>query len=273
MEVQDSERPRWNTFFLLSAGDQSPQVTAITNAIERHRYILYGVVAVLFLLAFNGEWRVRPDSAMYRGLGHSLATGKGYKFGNYGGRSLYAGLPVMLAGLEKVFGPSPLPPIVLITAMAIACIVLSYKLTRLRFDRWVAICVACGVGINGQLLRRGNEILTDVPFLLGVLMALYGWELLRQRWSMPSMTSTPSASAQRWWPSLVWLIAGLMLAATTRPTFWALAIAWLAACAWGLIVGPNRRFYLLCFSILAAIWIAALLADPRVRCFNPLGGG
>src|SRR5438270_10054936 len=87
---------------------------AITDGIVRHRNTLFAIVIIIFLLAFNGQWRVGRDSALYRGLGHSLASGKGYKFGEFSSRQIYPGLPVVIAGLEKLFGPRDLPPILFV---------------------------------------------------------------------------------------------------------------------------------------------------------------
>ena len=48
--------------------------------IIRHRWWLLGTLIIVYALSFTGEWRVGRDSALYRGLGHSLATGRGFSF-------------------------------------------------------------------------------------------------------------------------------------------------------------------------------------------------
>src|SRR5437764_8307580 len=78
--------------------------TPLTRGIVKNRHILWITLAVFYLLAFNGTWRVGRDSALYRGLGHSLASGKGYTFGEFSSRQIYPGFPVLLAGMEKLFG-------------------------------------------------------------------------------------------------------------------------------------------------------------------------
>src|SRR3954469_22544467 len=164
--------------FFDRAGEEVPR-TPLTDAIVRHRRVFYIAIAVFYALAFTGQWRVGRDSALYRGLGHSLATGHGYHFGAFSSRQIYPGLPVLLAGLEKVFGPASAPPIILIHLFSLGCIVLTYKLVRLRFPQWVAVIVACMLAANGWFLELTNEIRDDIPFLFGMLMALYGWERLR----------------------------------------------------------------------------------------------
>ena len=235
--------------------------TPLTRGIVKNRHIFWIVLAVFYLLAFNGQWRVGRDSALYRGLGHSLATGKGYTFGEFGSRQIYPGFPVLLAGLEKLFGPRDLPPILLMNLMSLGCLIVTYKLVRLRFPEWVAVVVTFAVGINGWYMELSEELLADIPFLLGMLIALYGWERLRS-------DDSPKVGP------LACLFAGIALAALMRPTFWILAIAWVLVCAWGLISdAPKRRFYATCLAVLIVVWFAIALADPRVRGFHPLAGG
>jgi hypothetical protein len=251
--------------------DPAPQRlrAPLTDAIVRHRNILWGTLVVIALLAFNGTWRVGRDSALYRGLGHSLATGHGYSFGNFAKQQIYPGLPVLLAGLEKVFGQRDLPPILLIHAFSLGCLVFTYELVRLRYPQWVAVIVTFCVGINGWFLELTNEILADIPFLFGMLVALYGWERLRM--AILDDAAAPVPRRRRIVRAIVCLILGLAIAALMRPTFWILAAAWVLVCLWGLIAGPHRRFYAACLAILAVAFVAVTLF--RTKSFNPFAGG
>ena len=58
---------------------------------------------VVFMRGF-GEWWPSDDSAVYLGLARSLAEGKGYTFNGQVNTSLSPGLPLALAGIEKVAG-------------------------------------------------------------------------------------------------------------------------------------------------------------------------
>ena len=175
---------------------------------------------------------------------------------------------MLLAGLEKIFSLAAWPGILVMHLMALGCLVLTYKLVRLHFPRWLAILVTFCVGMNSWFIELSNELLTDIPFLLGVLMALYGWERLRI-----AVADKSVADRRKLVRPLIWLILGLALAAVIRPTFWVLAGAWVIVCVWGLIVGPARRLYAICLSILFVVWLAAALIDPRVRGFRPFQGG
>src|SRR5690242_5638871 len=78
----------------------------ISDAIARHRKLLFILIGVLYVLGFNGKWRLGLDSANYRGLALNIAHGNGYTFGDWAPRQVYPGLPYVFAGIEKVFGPS-----------------------------------------------------------------------------------------------------------------------------------------------------------------------
>lgn len=241
-----------------------PKIPWLTNLLVRYRRILMALCVLFYLLSFNGRWRIGLDSSIYRGLARNIARGEGYHFGEFGAEHAYPGLPLLLAGVNKLVGDNPFRPALaqfLIVIMALLTIWVTYRLIQLHYPEWMAVTVACGLAINGRFLELSNELLTDVPFLLGLMSSLYGWELLR----------AARAPGQRT-RALTLLTAGLLLAAVMRPTFWVLALAWLCACAWGLIVGP-RKFYLTTLAILLLVWIAFACFDPRTKGFAPLGGG
>ena len=254
-----------------------------------HRRLLFIIAVGYLLMGFNGQWIHERDTSMYRGLGHTLATGQGYTFGEFASSVIYPGLPLILAGLEITFGETALPAIILMNLVALATLVITYRLVRLYFSEWIAIAVTVGVGINARFVQVAQEIMTDLPFLLGVMLFLYGWERLKlafqgqkaegrgQNQKEDGATDSSSGSAFRPLPSalraLAYLVPGLILALSMRPTFWILAVAWGLVCVWGLLRGPGRRFYAICLGLVFFAGVAFFFFDPRTRGFNPLGGG
>src|SRR5947209_3776252 len=91
-------------------------------------------------------------------------------------------------------------------------------LVRLRALGYALTTVVL-LGLNRIFLEQSNELLSDVPFLLGLMLSLYGYERLRR-----------AAGTRQWAVATATATAGLALAALTRPTFWILAVAWVAAC-------------------------------------------
>ncbi|HEY7116097.1 MAG TPA: hypothetical protein VH475_05910 [Tepidisphaeraceae bacterium] len=208
----------------------------LLDLIPRWRWGFFVLVAVLMVLSFNGQWRVGRDSAAYRGLGHQLATTGRYIFRDKQDAAIYSdqqdtrypGLPMMLAGTELAFGRSDRAAVLVVMLMAVATLVLSYRLARPALPAWLAVAVVFGMGANGRFLEHGNEILSDIPFLLGVVASLLAFDRL--------MKATSGRSRVL---ALTLLVIGLLFAAAMRPTFWVLAIALAATCAWGLI-GPTH---------------------------------
>jgi hypothetical protein len=121
--------------------------------------------------------------------------------------------------------------------------------------------------MNGWFLELSEEMLADLPFILAMMIALYGWERLRL-----AMEAREAFARKRAIP-IVYLLVGLALCGVFRPTFWILAIAWVLSCIWGLIKGPHRRFFAICLGVLLVVWVFVGLIDPRVRGFHPLAGG
>jgi hypothetical protein len=222
-----------------------------THAVVRCRHVTLTAIALLLLACLNGQWRVGFDSAQYRGLAESLAEGRGYTFGGVPETMIYPGLPSLLAGLQLIFGKTPLPGLVAMTLLSGLTLLVIYRLIRLHFPQWVALCVTIGTGLNEGFVQFSQELMTDMPFLFGVVTSLLGWELLRAGESARSRVLAG-----------VVLAVGLGTAAAVRPTFWLLAATWIGVCVWGLIRGP-RKFHGISLAVLVGVWAVVLLLDPR----------
>lgn len=268
-------------------GEQDRALQELEQTYTRHRRLLFAIAVGFLLIGFNGQWIVERDTSMYRGLGHTLATGQGYTFGEFASNVIYPGLPLILAGLELAFGDTALPAILLMNLAALATLFFTYRLVRLHFSEWIAVAVTVGVGLNARFVQGAQEIMTDVPFLLGVMLFLYGWERLKLAIGVadPPLAASPTNDRQTpalcdprsrkrkdLFASLAYLSCGLILALAMRPTFWILAMAWGLVCVWGVIRGP-RKFYATCLLLVFFAGVAFFFVDPRTRGFNPLAGG
>ena len=210
-------------------------VSSVTGEIDRFRCIWFAVIALFLMASFNGQWQIGPDSAAYRQIGHQLATTGRYFFredvaglSEYHNKqgTLYPGLPLVLAGLEKLFGPGPLAPLVLMQLLSVLTLILIYRLMLYRIERWAAVCVVVGVGTNPRFLQYANEILSDVPFLLGVVLTLLGYEWIFRAKDRRSLIQ-----------GIALIFGGLLIAAAMRPTFMILAVSVMAACLWVMVRG------------------------------------
>lgn len=245
-------------------------------------------------LAFNGQWRVSLDSAIYRHVARSIAAGEGYAVLGEQHTQIYPGLPLLLGALERYFGPAVWPAELVMVLLAALTVVFTFLLFRRIAAPWVAVVITTGVAFNANFFLYSHELLTDIPFLLGVTMALWGWEAITD----PGWLRRLRAGAA--------LLLGLGLAASMRPTFWVLAAAWGLACIGGLLVNllraarerdapgerikpaQNRplvrpedrarahrrswRFYLGCLLVVLFVGLVFMIADPRTGRVEVFGG-
>lgn len=228
------------------------------DALVQHRRAAFALVGLLYLASFNGLWRVGVDSALYRGLAHSLAIGRGYTFAGEPHHHAFVGLPWMLALCERFFGDSPLPGQLLITLMALATVAMTYRLIALHYPIWIATIVALAMGTNFRFLRLSQELMTDVPFALGVVVTLYGLERLRM---------IPRGDRRAMLIAAATLVGGLLFSAAMRPTVGVLVGAIvLASVVRAIRNDDGRRRLHLWVCAVAAVAVAAMwLIDPRIR--------
>jgi hypothetical protein len=247
----------------------NPVVPWLTDGIVKHRRLLFACSLIPLLISFNGRWRMGLDSSIYRGLAQSIATGQGYHFGEFGSHQIYPGLPVILAGFDKLLGENiyrPLGPLIFTMLCSLLTLVLVYRLIGRHYPKWMAVSVTCCVACNSWFVNLSNEVLTDIPFLLGLIASLLGWDLLQS-----------AADKKSRWKSATLMIAGLALAALMRPTFWILCLALLCAWVWGLARGflsGGWKIYALCLGIILLLCLGFWAIDPRTHgSFHPLSGG
>lgn len=235
--------------------------TPFTRWLVRWRWVFLILLGVLIVLPFNGQWRIGLDSALYRGVAENLVHGKGYTFAGLPQRQIYPGLPFLLAGFHKLTGDNSIVPVlVLMNLCAFGVILGVYALVQERFATWIAVVVTCGVGLNVRFIQQAHEIMTDMPFLLGVVLAMLGWEWLGHA----------NSRKRRW--AYVLMGAGLFLAAVMRPTFWVLAVALGITCVWNILRHRHKQS-LIGLGVLLGVGLLFAVVDPRVVGLNLLRGG
>src|SRR5262249_21704838 len=105
------------------------------------------------------------------------------------------------------------------------------------------------------------------------------------------LTSAGQPSPPRSLPGTIAMTTiGLILAASMRPTFWFLALAWAGTCAWGFVRGSHkprssegaqsdadrsaaRIRYLIALGLLVGVIVLRWRFDPRTKPAGPAGGG
>lgn len=210
----------------------------ILSWFDRHRRKLFLILVVYYLAGFNAQWRVEPDSALYLSVGRNLAEGRGFTYNDEPHRLAFPGAPLLFAGVFKLCHPDHLKlalqaSLVLMLLIGASVLALMYRLFLLFANRPTAVLMTFGLGISRLFYRYCFELLSDMPFLLGVMAFLVGHEAIFQR------RKSDSAAGARWF-DWVLLAGGLGIAIATRPSMWALLAAIVLALIWSLIRGPVR---------------------------------
>lgn len=133
---------------------------------------------LLMLIGFNGQWRPGPDSAIYSTIARHLAEGRGFTHPTGNEWLANPGLPYLIAGTFKLFGVDVMwPAVTLMFLVAAGTLALTYLWMRLHARRGVAVIVTVLLAINSTFYRHSLDVLTDIPFLFGVMLLLVGYEL------------------------------------------------------------------------------------------------
>src|SRR5690606_26501932 len=105
---------------------------------------------------------------------------------------------------------------------SLAALGLMYRLFLLHAGRPAAVVLTCMTGMTYSLYHYAFELRNEIPFLVGVLAFLVGWEA----WMQARRAEPRRLPA---WYDNVLLIAGLALAIVMRPHMWVLLLAALGA--------------------------------------------
>jgi hypothetical protein len=253
MDVVADERITDSDSETLPPGDPAARVL---GWVERHRRWLFAVIVVLYLAGFTGRWRINPDSAIYMALGRSLAEGGGYVQNGEHHTRYEPGLPVVIAASYRLFGEDRYTPILLfVLACSLTSLALTYRLMLRHAGRPTAALVTVGFGICETCVRYGFQVVTDTPFLVGVLVYLLAYERL----VAPRASDRPKSRAIAW---VAIPLATLFLAAF-RPTALTFVGAVGVACAWHLYRGPSRARHVVIGLLTVAAFLSFRTIDPR----------
>jgi len=150
-----------------------PSLELAASRITAAKPYLVAAILAWFVLETSPAWLPTPDSALYLMLGRALARGDGYTL--FGKPHAYVppGYPLFLAALEQVGLGSML---CLNSAMAVIgalSVWMSYKLLVELASKPVAALVAALIGGSSLLHAMSALQLSDMPFTLLVLTALF----------------------------------------------------------------------------------------------------
>lgn len=236
-----------------------PLSNRIQTLVDRHRRIIFVGIVLLLAVGINCKWRPDPDSALYLTIGRNLAAGHGYTYQGQIQRLVLPGYPLLVAAAFKIFPHAGLlASLLTMPLMGLAALALTYRLFLLHADRTTAVVVTIGLAFTRLFYRSCFEVLTDLPFLVGVLAFFAGFEaIFHRRRDDPRRTT---------WIDWSLLVGGLCFAVLTRPVMWALLLAIILTLLISLLRQPTRsKQALACLALVALVGICFYLFDPRRR--------
>ena len=145
--------------------------------------LLIVLVAVLYLLTLNPNWKPTWDSATYITLGKSLITGHGYKYMGYSHIKYPPVFPLLLSPIIGIFGYNYLLMRLMIVIMGICSIWMAYLICQRIFDskpekhnqmltKVMAASVMLLSAFSYPLLFEATRILSDIPYMFFSFLAL-----------------------------------------------------------------------------------------------------
>lgn len=138
-------------------------------------YLLSFMAAVvLYTAGLNDHWRFQRDSAVYMGLGRSLAETGTYSFDYQPHVFVWPGFPAMLSVLYRVFGESFLAMNVLVKLFGLGCIAMALALFgRLQLSGRQMLACFLLFAFSRTLYYYSSHVMADVPFTFFLVAGLY----------------------------------------------------------------------------------------------------
>lgn len=219
--------------------------------VDRRRWWLFAAVVLLHAAAYNGQWRVSPDSALYAELGRNIADGRGFTYHDEPHRWVEPGLPYTIGYSFRWFGRDNFHPLMIaMVACSALALMLTYALIKLHAGRPTAALVTVLLGLNETFFRYGYHLFTDMPFLAAVLAFLLGYDLIFRdtRSIFPWMMVMCST----------WFMVAF------RPAFITFVGAVVVACAWHVLRGPGRlKHVVIAIVVVGSVFAFRKAVDPR----------
>ncbi|MAB78199.1 MAG: hypothetical protein CMJ89_02495 [Planctomycetes bacterium] len=165
-------------------GRVETSATPSSSEIRRNRRVAAFLVLACGLCLF--VW-VHPwydptnDGSMYIATARSLVAGEGYTYLGESFRIRPPGFSLLLAPLIALAGTNFLAINVFVSLFGVLAIVALFFFCAPRLGTWLALLVALVVWINPGFQRLCNQVMSDVPGIASVLLALLAERRLQRR--------------------------------------------------------------------------------------------
>lgn len=121
----------------------------------------------------SADWFMGQDSGLYLCLARNMARGDGFTIAGQASAHVPPAFPAMLAGLMRCGAGSFLAMNVAMCLLGLATVAVSFLLLRQIVHRDWALILTMVFALSAEMTQRSGEILSDVPFMLLVVTALW----------------------------------------------------------------------------------------------------
>jgi 4-amino-4-deoxy-L-arabinose transferase-like glycosyltransferase len=211
---------------------------------------------ILFAPLPPHEGVVRYDDNRYDALAWNIAQGKGYR--NASGELEIKDpplLPVVSAGLYRLFGHHRTPVYVLQALLSAATVALVFGLARRHFGHGAALVAAVLTAINPDLIVFSNILLTETVFIFLLCAAMLAWD---------HAVEGPTIG---WW-ALTGALLGLSVLARPTAQLLIVGVAAVSVLAWRSVRRSSRRGRFLLVAVLAFALVLAPWTLRNQRAFH-----
>lgn len=250
------------------AGGQPGWPDRLLAFYARWRILLWIGLIAAYIGAFSTIWRPEPDAALYLSTARNLVRGLGYTYQGEVNTLAWPGYPYLLAGVFRIFGTDNLAAAHIVSLlMALAFLAMVYRLFWLHGGPGLAMVITGMTGLSQLVFRQAFQLRNDMPFAMGVMAFLAGYEALHVGFAVRTKdgelvrSANPTSKIQNLRRSLV--VFGLAWAILMRPNGWILLAVVGAALLWR---RPGRWQ-------LAGLLAAAVLAALTFIYLDPRNGG
>lgn len=142
---------------------------------QRRRWAVWLLLltTLLYFAAVTIHWRIGEDAGLYLNLGRNLARGEGYSLAGKPHAFVPPGYPAFLSALMLAGAKGFLAINLAMCLCGLATVAFSYLMLRDVVGRDYAILLAAVTALANEMHLRSGEVLTDVPFTLLVVAALW----------------------------------------------------------------------------------------------------
>jgi 4-amino-4-deoxy-L-arabinose transferase-like glycosyltransferase len=141
------------------------------------KWIIAGIIVLLYAASLGPNWIPGPDSALYRVLARNISQGEGYTTFSRPNVTVPPGFPALLASLNAIGLDAPIWQNLVMIVLALTAILLAWLILKLQGHYQRALWVILLFALADHVHSLSMELLSDVPCL--VLIALGLWAYIR----------------------------------------------------------------------------------------------